>query len=192
MPPAGQLDVSSLDNETLAEMLESFGVNVGPITVATRRTYERRLIKLKTGAISPSGYQNQPLKGGDDNDEVDDEVDDDEDGDTQASYNMTKQRPAPFLSEPAWPQMRSQRDTELSSDRRYQYSLPSEKHSAFSLSTPYNRPAPKQRPEEDSKAIPLWLKLLALSISLTLIYLIYVNMEPPAVSSIPEINKAEV
>ncbi|BFZ10332.1 hypothetical protein BsWGS_13370 [Bradybaena similaris] len=50
MSPIGQSvpDLSHLSDAELSQLLKGYGVNVGPINAATRRTYERRLLKLQS------------------------------------------------------------------------------------------------------------------------------------------------
>ncbi|CAG5116070.1 unnamed protein product, partial [Candidula unifasciata] len=46
-------DLNELSDAELSEMLKTYGVNVGPINEATRRTYERRLAKLQAEEPAP-------------------------------------------------------------------------------------------------------------------------------------------
>uniref|UniRef100_A0A0B7A578 LEM domain-containing protein n=1 Tax=Arion vulgaris TaxID=1028688 RepID=A0A0B7A578_9EUPU len=185
MPPTGQPDVSSLSDEKLSQMLLKYAVDVGPINAATRQTYERRLVKLMTGTVLPPTHNYPPV----DDDDHDDDDDCEADEEVQTRLPASKTWPSPILPEPLQPRVRSMREAET----RIYPSLSKDRLTTFSHSTPVSRSVPKATPEEETKSISIWLKLLTLGIALTLIYLIYANMEPQAVSSIPEINsKVEV
>jgi hypothetical protein len=212
MPPTGQVDFSSLSNEQLSQMLVDYGVDVGPINEATRRTYERKLLKLKTGSEPTARYQSV------DNDDDDNEVtlkrtsehkvfDTRADVATSPNYPASKQyeenlsrrpdissRPAPVPFQTPQVQQRKGKESEFTSPRiESRPSLSSNRGTATSYSTPVTRPNPTKVSQEKARSTPLWLKVLLLAVALVLLYLIYANMEPQAKSNIPGIqNKIEV
>uniref|UniRef100_A0A0B7AHS0 LEM domain-containing protein n=1 Tax=Arion vulgaris TaxID=1028688 RepID=A0A0B7AHS0_9EUPU len=179
MPPTGQaaIDVSSLSDPELSQILKDYGVDVGPVNAATRRTYERKLMKLKTGAEPAPRYQ--PVD------------DDDDDGQIEESLVRPPEfsrRPAPILPEPPQLHMRKVRETEFTPRIESRPSLPLTRKTVSSYSTPTSKPYPTKLSQDKSKSYPLWLKLLVIAVVLILVYLIYANMEPQAKSNIPGIH----
>ncbi|BFZ09000.1 hypothetical protein BsWGS_12039 [Bradybaena similaris] len=237
MPPIGQsvIDFSNISDTDLSQMLKDYGLTVGPINVATRKTYERKLVQLKTGVLPPPSQQ--PV----------DSDDDDDDQEVQIRRSDPPRRPVQDSSESAHSYVSSGRGSDFSpskfpsresdfsasrySSRESDFSASkfATKDSGFSASTSYGysprntefspevrsrpplpvnretpssssyatppvrRPVPTKVSKEQANGIPLWLKLLAATIVVVLIYLIYINMEPAAISNIPEVqNKVEV
>uniref|UniRef100_A0A0B7AEM7 LEM domain-containing protein n=1 Tax=Arion vulgaris TaxID=1028688 RepID=A0A0B7AEM7_9EUPU len=214
MPPTGQaaIDVSSLSDPELSQILKDYGVDVGPVNAATRRTYERKLMKLKTGAEPAPRYQ--PVD------------DDDDDGQIEVTTKRISERkivtaktdvatsprypsvienvdakkeslvrppefsrrPAPILPEPPQLHMRKVRETEFTPRIESRPSLPLTRKTVSSYSTPTSKPYPTKLSQDKSKSYPLWLKLLVIAVVLILVYLIYANMEPQAKSNIPGIH----
>ncbi|RUS73528.1 hypothetical protein EGW08_018713 [Elysia chlorotica] len=184
MAPIDPRNVSSLSEEELSEMLKGFGVDVGPINVATRRTYERYLIKLQTGQASPPS-KHEP-------------ADNDEDEDTE----VILKQPPPQQQMASSSQPRQRHHVPEShiptpkGDSLSRPTLSSAKKTTSAAFVPYTRPsqsAPLQQQQQSTGGIPGWVKLTAVAVFLVLAYLIYINMEPNAVSNIPSIpNKVQV
>ncbi|XP_005110206.1 lamina-associated polypeptide 2 [Aplysia californica] len=194
MPLTNQIDYSSLSDEELTQMLVDYGIDVGPINVATRGTYERKLFKLKTGEASPPTQNFEPVP---DDDEEDEEVELKLPSTSTRSTPSASARMTSPSSIPVPTQTRFRREIfdqstpiidsrpSLSATRR----TPTE---TLSSRPSGGRPLPV-KVEQESKGVPLVVKLIALAVVVVLIYLIYTNMEPQAISNIPSIqNKMEV
>ncbi|CAG5131195.1 unnamed protein product [Candidula unifasciata] len=215
MPPTGQptIDFSNISDEDLSQMLKDYGVSVGPINAATRKTYERRLVQLKTGKLPPSSQT--PVD--DDDEEVQvrqpepqrrqtsnlsdstqsyaSSLRDSNYSSSSSKSYVSSVRDSDFSASRSFPY--SERHTDLSPDVRSRSSLPADRRtpSSYAPSSLYSTPVkgPTATKVSKEKGIPLWLKLVAVAIVVILIYLIYINMEPAAVNNIPEIqNKMEV
>ncbi|KAK3715803.1 hypothetical protein RRG08_001144 [Elysia crispata] len=185
MAPVDPKDVNSLSDEQLSDMLRDYGVDVGPINVATRRTYERYLIKLQTGqALTPSNF------------EPADDEDEDEDTEVILKHPPPQER---FLSS-SQPRQRHQVPNSHiptpTGDSLSRPPLTSSKKTTSASFTPFARSSPSvplQQQQNGNGGIPGWVKLTAVVVVLVLAYLIYTNMEPNAVSNIPSIpNKVQV
>ncbi|XP_059157581.1 lamina-associated polypeptide 2, isoforms beta/gamma-like [Physella acuta] len=200
MPPVGQnLDFSSLSDQELSQMLKDYGVDVGPINGATRKTYERKLIKLKTGLDSPPSHQYDPV----------DEDDDDEDEVVQIRQPVLERTPVMSRSETSettrmrrdipeayTPRMESRPTPETYSPRiESRPTLSSSRRTTVSYTpaTDVQTERTERSKERTSGGIPTWVKIVGAVVILILIFLIYSNMEPTAVNQIPTItNKVEV
>lgn len=192
------MDFSTLSNTELRQMLKDYGIDAGPINVATRRTYERKLTKLKSGQASPPSKKYEP-------------VEDDED-DTEVQLRLPQATSTPSTtpgrgtpsSIPVSTQARSRREVLDQSYIPLVESRPGLQYRKLGSEGFTPRPAPalrKQTPQTpapvvkatESGGIPLWVKLVALGVVGILVYLIFINMESQAVSNIPKIpNKVEV
>lgn len=181
MPPIN--DVSSLSDEQLSDILKEYGVDVGPINVATRRTYERYLLKLQSGKPAPPS-PHEPVD------------DDDEDEDTEV---ILKQPAFQQESVPSQPRQRNIQESHIPTPRGDSLSRPPLSSARKMTSAPFtpsarpSQPSTSQQVKSSNGSIPVWVKLTALLVVLVLAYLIYTNMEPNAVSNIPSIpNKMQV
>ncbi|GFN74905.1 emerin homolog 1 [Plakobranchus ocellatus] len=189
MPPIGQADVNSLSDEQLSDMLKEYGVDVGPINVATRGTYERYLIKLRTGQTSPPSHF-EPVD------------DDEEDEDTEVilKHHSPKKENQPSSISHTQPRQRHEpQENHIPTPKGDSLSRPPLFAARKTTSTPYtSTPRPtgsssSQHQPQNSGSIPAWVKVTVVVVLLVLVYLIYTNMEPTAVSNIPSIqNKVEV
>ncbi|CAL1531829.1 unnamed protein product [Lymnaea stagnalis] len=195
MPPTQMpVDFSSLSDMELSQMLKDYNVTVGPINAATRRTYERKLIKLKTGHDSPPSQRYEPV----------DDDDDDEDEEVQIRQPVNR-TPAVSNSPQARLRKEQQQDTysaspriesrpNLGTSRKTTTSYtPALSESSTRYSSESQRDYSSNAKVNASKGVPLWVKIIAVAVVLVLLFLIYSNMEPLPVNNIPSIGeKVEV
>jgi len=216
------MDFGSLSDEELSQMLIDYGVDVGPINVATRSTYERKLFKLKTGKAQPQQKVYDPVEDDDDN-EVElrmPATSTPSSGRGSAPVHTPSAIPVPTSSyTPVNSQVRSRREVvdhssipridsrpPLSTSRRVTkeetFASPASKRTDGELgyrkiSSPVDvktREVTAERtPVVESSGIPAWVKLLSFLVVVVLCYLIYSNMEETAVNNIPHLSdKVEV
>ncbi|KAH9492998.1 hypothetical protein Btru_022886 [Bulinus truncatus] len=181
MPPIGQMDLSNLSDSELSVMLRDYGVNVGPINMATRKTYERKLLKLKTGQESPPSHGYTPV----------DDDDDEEDEDDEEVQIRQPVRRSPVATEISQPRLRKETPDLYSTSSKVE-SRPSLSTSR-KITTSYT-PASSQtvysdkRIQKVSGGIPLWVKIVCVAVILIFVFLIYTNLEPTVQNEIQSIS----
>jgi len=182
------MDCSTLSDEELGQMLKDYGVDIGPINIATRKTYERKLEKLKTGQVSPPSQHFEP-------------VDDDDDDEVQLRVPTTSTplgTGTPILA----PQTLRSRTLDATNTPRMDFidsrpNLASARRRETQAYQPQHTGqggAPMVDPQKIAESrrggIPAWVKGLVFLVVALLAWLIYSNMEPAATPSLP--NKMEV
>jgi len=197
------MDCASLTDEELGQMLKDYGIDVGPINIATRGTYERKLNKLKTGQASPPSQKYEP---------VDDDDDDDDEVQLRVPATSTPSMPSGRgtpSSIPVPTQVRSRVLDASSTPKLDQIDSRPPLYSARSSTSTYSRAPqasrgdyqtmgtpmvdPQKLAESKKGGIPAWVKLIVFCVMALLGYLIYSNLEPDARSNIPSLpNKVEV
>ncbi|KAK0044388.1 emerin 1-like isoform X2 [Biomphalaria pfeifferi] len=183
------INFSNLTDMELSQMLKDYGVIVGPINVATRKTYERKLLKLKTGQESPSSQRYTP-------------VDDDEDDDDNEVEIRQPIKHSPFKMDYSQARQRKEiSETYSSSSSSRVESRPSLSTSARTTTSYVPAASEQQEHYHDKRrenvssvsGIPLWVKIVFIAVILVLVFLLYTNMESAAQSEIPSIaNTVEV